>query len=814
MRTFKAFASRSRPNQSPSPSPASEPFLAEHSGDELTIDIEKRMSRFGRLSEDSDYTSDFSSRHTSDSYSPMLKRHPRSSYRRLRLPNLPPRATRYLCLGLVSTVFLLIFGLFQLSARETRRLESGPPIITQPQPSWEDFPFMFRYYGGLRSLVSKTDNSPEYPGLNGEVEGGLGGATENTSSVPLEIQENKSDVNQSTKVFNPYPDYTSTPFISKFGASEECFLDVDDKVSVPHLRFYEGVPLGFADPVIGSNSLLGIKDNMCMERFGRLGPYGYGYSTRHGGTGTGTLGDRTGADQVWKSEPEVDYRNIDWSVVQQRCSDRNAYRFKRKVEMAGKSGFQKMGATKEARQVGTSASPASNTTSSKASTFPLEGKARRTAVLIRTWTDYHYTTEDILYLRSLVSELAIHSRGEYTIFFLIHVKDNRAQIWADEEVYQKVLEESLPAEFKGMGVLWSESQMSVLYPGLEDTFTRGLPVHGVYRSTYMPVQYFAKKHPEFDFFWHWEMDARYTGNYYHLFDRLSSWAKEQPRKGLWERNSRFYIPSVHGSWDEFKQMTRFQTELGTDSANNIWSGLGNGREEGQKGDKPVWGPEAPLDDELDTKYDSIPPTSYARDNYKWGVGEEADFITLNPLFDPDGTTWLLRDDTTGYNKTRAQPPRRVAIVTASRLSRKLLLTMHNETSQLRHTMFSEMWPGSAALHHGFKAVYAPHPMYIDRRWPTKYLANIFNGGRNGAAGGARTAVFGEREHNFLGTTWYYNAGFAPNLWLRWLGLKNHNDGGEQWELEGEGRMCLPPMLLHPMKGTELIVEEEEEENQE
>jgi hypothetical protein len=70
-------------------------------------------------------------------------------------------------------------------------------------------------------------------------------------------------------------------------------------------------------------------------------------------------------------------------------------------------------------------------------------------------------------------------------------------------------------------------------------------------------------------------------------------------------------------------------------------------------------------------------------------------------------------------------------------------------------------------------------------------------------------------------TWYYNAGFAPNLWKRWLGLKVNNDGGEEFELMvdegksgndvndmkgGEGRMCLPPMLLHPVKDVELPVE--------
>ena len=67
-------------------------------------------------------------------------------------------------------------------------------------------------------------------------------------------------------------------------------------------------------------------------------------------------------------------------------------------------------------------------------------------------------------------------------------------------------------------------------------------------------------------------------------------------------------------------------------------------------------------------------------------------------------------------------------------------------------------------------------------------------------------MFGDREHNFQGTTWYYNAGFPEVLWHRWLGMRFHNAGGEVEEVNGEGRMCLPGMLLHPVKKVELVQE--------
>jgi hypothetical protein len=230
----------------------------------------------------------------------------------------------------------------------------------------------------------------------------------------------------------------------------------------------------------------------------------------------------------------------------------------------------------------------------------------------------------------------------------------------------------------------------------------------------------------------------------------------------------------------------------------------------QKPEKHIWGPEPPQDyPDIEIDENVKPNTTLAEDKYEWGVGEPADLIVFNPLFDPDQTNWILADDVTGYDKKNGLPPRRTAINTSGRLSRRLLETMHREQSRFRHTMFSEMWPASCALHHGLKAVYAPHPVFIDRKWPTQYLAAIFNNGRNGASGGARMSVFSdERQHNFLGTTWYYHAGFAPNLWKRWLGYKVDNDGGEEFEVQGEGRMCLPGVLLHPVKQVDLVQEKE------
>ena len=73
----------------------------------------------------------------------------------------------------------------------------------------------------------------------------------------------------------------------------------------------------------------------------------------------------------------------------------------------------------------------------------------------------------------------------------------------------------------------------------------------------MIIQWFARNHPEFDFFYQWEFDVHYTGHYLDFFESVSNFGRKQPRKGIWERAGRVYIPAVHGDYDtQFRQSTR------------------------------------------------------------------------------------------------------------------------------------------------------------------------------------------------------------------------------------------------------------------
>ncbi|KAK5239441.1 hypothetical protein LTR16_011926, partial [Cryomyces antarcticus] len=84
--------------------------------------------------------------------------------------------------------------------------------------------------------------------------------------------------------------------------------------------------------------------------------------------------------------------------------------------------------------------------------------------------------------------------------------------------------------------------------------------------------------------------------------------------------------------------------------------------------------------------------------------------------------------------------------------------MHEETWRMRHTMFPEMWPPTVCLHHGYKAVYVPHPVFFDRDWPLGYMDRVFNHPKE-----AWESPFGWGEHNLLGSSFYYNSGFSGAL---------------------------------------------------
>ena len=747
-----------------------QPWFA-HNDDQYSS-LEHDPEKFDDEWEDSSYgpsSSEASSRASSGSYASdeaMLNRKRRSKPATAYAPR--RNCNIYFTIILGTTLIIFVLTLIQLHHHSVAIVSSGIYKPTPKPPPWEDFPKLQRYFGGLRSLISGNDNNPEYPGDKQNVLEEAVEAIHNATSAAEDILEERDDSRQSI----PVSKVIELEFQSSRKAAAPCYIDEQQTIQVPQLREYHGLVEGFPDQALGTNVSAQHQSTRCSDRFGRLGAYGFGYSQKYGGTGAGLEGDLDGTDDMWKHQTQIDYRTVSWSLAQENCVAANENRFRK----LSQESVQRDHSNDEL--------------------------ISQTAVLIRKKSDQLLSFDEILSLRALIAESSLATGGIFQVHFLIEVMGESHQFWEDEAIEKRLLDESLPEEFHGMGILWSSQQMTEFYPGLQESPISISAQDSSERIAMMPVQHFAKRHPEFDFLWTWSTDTRYTNHIGELLSRMDEWSSHQPRKEIWERAARFYVPREHGSWNEYIQMIHILSEHGhTNDAETSSS-------------KSIWGAAPPSDGVADASKAIEGTKLQSADAYEWGVDEPADLLTLSPIFDPASvTSWSPSTDVTGYNITTQYPPRRATIGQTLRLSRRLLLAMHSETANGKRHMASEMWPASVALHYGFKAVYVPHATYVDRKWPTDYLSAVLNAGADGGIVGGRSSVFGSSRKAVLdGLSWGSDGrdgGFSRRLWKRWLGYRDETtgEGGEEWELSGEGRMCLPPMLLSGVRNVNLIVEE-------
>ena len=580
------------------------------------------------------------------------------------------------------------------------------------------------------------------------------------------------------KPYLPYPDYESDEYKKRFKGNYSPCVGPNgkliDKDTSSLVSPYQGIPDGFPYPDVGSWEALGLDEGVCFDRYSRLGPYGL-------------------EDPKDKKSIPVNFQEVQWGKLQNDCLRKNGDRFKDPTEPDRKPGIKnpdykpqrKKNSDKRAEE------PANKEESRAHEHRSSKQFKSRSAVLIRTWDTYEYQENDIMAVRSLVSELALQSGGEYQVFLFVNIKENKIPIFKDEEIYQETIERFVPEELRDMAILWTEQVCEEWYPKVGEW--------DVYWEQFMPLQWFSKTHPEFDYVWNWEMDARLIGQHYHFTESVATFAKKQPRKYLWERNSRYYIPAIHGDFDNFFHDTNHLIDGAKPDIHTIW------------GPEP-WSPEQTL-------LGPQPPTDEDRDPFQWGVGEEADFITLLPMWDPRETWWSYRDKCFNYppselsDDERQYPhvPRRVFINTLVRFSKNLLNAMHYE-NLAGLSMASEMWPASVALQHGFKAVYAPHPIWQSHLWDPDYMDLVFNAdgwgagslrggnvddgrgvayvadreargepqlgtgpngeGRLGRWSQERDSPYNpDREHNFAGWSWYFWSDLPRVLYWRWMGWK-------------------------------------------
>lgn len=586
------------------------------------------------------------------------------------------------------------------------------------------------YGSTVETLVNKEAGIPEY------------------QNRLLTAKEEVEFVNSQPYTLDPYP-YDDSAWQPQHASRVPCDgpTEGDIRVFIGHPRDYPGT--GF-----GSYDVLGLTKSLCFERETRMGPYGF-------------------SAVAGKNGKKVDWDKVNWGELQHQCREQNRARFHRDNKPNRFLGLvedesEEPGSLR-ARSAHREELPQMATTMDESTNETVKMKESRTALLLRTYTGKQYNENDKQMIRSLVTELSLRTGGEYEVSLFLHVKDD-TDIWASEEAYRQVVEKYIPPEFWNMTVLWNTEKVKRTYPKLTP---KALLVHN---GQFSPIQIFMQEHREFDYVWNWEMDSRLIGHHYDFLTKLANFSRKQPRKGLWERNERYYIPSFHGDYE-----TDFRTTI-----EHIYAG------------NSVWGaPDIPAVKPVGPK----PPVPRPEDDdYKWGVGEEADLITLAPIFNPINSNWVLRNQVWGYRSRDfawGDLPRRATIITQLRASRRLLDIMHVENLRGNH-LASEMVAQTVALIHGLKAVYAPMPVYFDRAWDGAQLAKWFNGGPKGESGSFGSAMGWGQEGRFQGSTWYFRAIPPQKLYNNWMGYEDAGIGGVEWEKE-HGRACLPMMMLHPVK---------------
>lgn len=366
-------------------------------------------------------------------------------------------------------------------------------------------------------------------------------------------------------------------------------------------------------------------------------------------------------------------------------------------------------------------------------------ETKRTAVVMRSYEGYAWREDDILNMRALISELSLNNPNTpYDVRILVEVKSRHLAVFTSEWDRLNVLRSSVPREFWGLVELWTEDEMCALYPGLPGKFLNKMFAQTSYRSCLMALQKFYLDHQEYDFMYNWEMDVRYIGNYLDFFEGIEEYSRNEPLHSGMDKYDTWLVRNV------------------TISENN-------------------W-----------------------RDNTSMtvGRGEEADLITLGPIFDPRGSGWYWEYDVQNYPPGQ-DTDRRASIGTNMRMSRALLEAMNVVNAEAKKSLHCEAWPTTLVLHsqlpmshdHSFypeagfthnlplpfKGVFVPHPVYFRHVWEPEVLHNRIN----------RPDFYKKiNEKVMRDSSFYYDGAHSREVYVGWKEKEN---------------VCRAPMLLHPIK---------------
>ncbi|KAI3266490.1 hypothetical protein CBS147309_6207 [Penicillium roqueforti] len=554
---------------------------------------------------------------------------------------------------------------------------------------------------------------------------------------------------------DPYPHYDSAEWKSTSkGSYQPCIgpqgrllSRKDEDMMMSGFRWNTS---DFPTPTFGSYESWNLNNSLCADRYSRYGAYGFleGKTTRTHNW-NGTFGSNEAA--------EINWEQVDWANLQNDCLQRNSIRYRTQPSEGKILALYK--------SLDSDVQPREDLNETD-KTVP------RTAVILRSWIGMKYTENDLYHIRSMLMELSLYSGAEYELILLIDCQGEKLPEETDYAAWKAFKAKHLPQELRSLAVWFNEEMLNDWYPGID--------VHVAILQYFQPTQIFSRLHPQYDYVWQFEMDSRYTGHMYDLLHKATEFAKQQPRKYLWERNSHFYMPAVHGTWEEFVKKVD-QEMPGHDNSS-------------------VWGPHPAEGIDIEGQA-IIPPVPYPKDEPgSWGVGEEADLITWLPHFNPVGTDWPFRDRVFNFPQDQ-ETPRWAAVVAMSRISARLLGMLHKDKVKSGVGLASEMSPISWALYYGLKAVQIPQPIYHDAKWDPEELNRHVNPGEPGKVNAGLDSIWswGQHDNIIYNTTFMFNSEFSEKLYRAWLGY----DGAKEWE-KNNPRLCLPPIFLHPVKNLESI----------
>ncbi|KAJ5791104.1 uncharacterized protein N7518_008115 [Penicillium psychrosexuale] len=527
----------------------------------------------------------------------------------------------------------------------------------------------------------------------------------------------KTSHESSSIPYDPYPEYNSGEWNNTWkGTYQQCVGPngsvLDRRDAETAMKGFHWNQSDFPAPIFGSYEAWNLNRSFCVDRYSRYGAYGYG-------------------DQAHK----VQWQDVNWATLQKDCLQRNADRYqpsdiREKTSTLHRE--QEEGTAKrherEKRET--------NRDHTSAIFKP------RIAVVLRTWLDMEYTNDDLYYIRSIIMELSLLSGAEYEVILLVDAKDTELPYPADLDSLKK----SLPLELRDLAVFFNSEILEDWYPMIG--------IHEAMLQYFQPMQIFSRLNPQYDFFWQFEMDSRYTGHFYDLLQQATEFAKQQRRKNLWERNSYFYMPAIHGSWDNF-----------TDQVDQSMTGVDS-----------IWGPRPAKGIEAWAEAPEPPRADMEDESWSWGVGEEADLITWLPQFDPQHTDWLLTNRIYNFRQ-RGSTPRRASVVAMSRVSARLLRLMHKDTTEKGLGLASEMGPTSWALYYGLKAVQIPQPIYHAHETSPVELNLRANSGKPGKISAGRNSIWNWNQHNdiMMKISYMYGSQFAGKIYRAWLGYDGADD---------------------------------------